>query len=128
MSFLVRSIGIAAIAGAVASCGGGGGAITGTSGGPLTCTGGQFCMGSANFFPTSATASVGATVTWVNDSGVEHNVVFDNPAAAHAVGTGSSGDIGTISSGSQSRTFSTPAVYTFHCTIHPGMNGSLTVQ
>lgn len=128
MKFFVRAIGIAVAVGAVASCGGGGGTITGVTPGPSTCTGGTFCMGSANFIPTSANAAVGATVTWVNNSGVDHNVIFDNPAAAQGVGGGASGNIGTISSGSQSRMFTTAGVITFHCTIHPGMSGSLTVQ
>lgn len=85
-------------------------------------------MTAISFRPTSATVATGATVVWVNDSGVEHNVVFDNPGAAQAVGSGNSGNIGSISSGSQSRMFSTPGTYNFHCTIHAGMNGSVTVQ
>lgn len=92
------------------------------------CAAGTFCMRSATFDPTTLTVAVGAAVTWENSSGVLHHVVFTTPASAKGVGNGASGDIGDIASGSTQRTFSVSGKYDFHCTIHAGMNGSLTVQ
>jgi len=92
------------------------------------CAAGTFCMRDATFDPTSLTVAVGAAVTWENSSGVLHHVVFTSPASANAVGAGKSGDIGDIASGSVQRSFGAAGKYDFHCTIHAGMTGSLTVQ
>jgi plastocyanin len=128
MNFFVRAMGVAAIGVAAASCGGSADAVVGTGGGggttPTSCTTGTFCLGAATFVPTSATVARNATVTWVNSSGIFHNVVFDNPPAAVAGGDLGNMDANTIAS----RSFATAGVYAFHCTVHAGMNGSLTVQ
>jgi len=135
MSFFVRAMGAAALVVAAAACGGGdGGTITGTGGGGgggsnnLTCSGATFCLGAAEFTPTSATVLKNTEVVWQNNSGVTHNVTFDNPGAALSFNGGPSGNIPNFSSGSASRTFAVAGTYTFHCTIHAGMNGSVTVQ
>ena len=80
----------------------------------------------------AVTVAVNASVTWTNDSGVIHNVTFDTPAAALAVGAGGSGNIPDHSSGSNQRRFGTANSYPFHCTIHgtasSGMRGTVIVQ
>ena len=130
MNFFVRAMGVVAIGAAAASCGGSADAVVGTGGGggggttPTSCSTGTFCLGATTFVPASATATKNTAVVWVNTSGIVHNVVFDNPPAA-VVG----GDIGNMdANATASRTFATAGVYPFHCTIHSGMNGSLTVQ
>lgn len=130
MNIFVRAFGVAAIGATVASCGGGGGDVgIGPGGGgggttPTTCTAGTFCLGATTFVPTSATVARNTTVTWVNSSGIFHNVVFDNPPATVA-----GGDLGNMdANATASRSFATAGVYAFHCTVHAGMNGSLTVQ
>jgi hypothetical protein len=109
----------------LAACGGSGGG--GYNGGPITgpanntCPDNTFCMRASSFQPTSLTVAKGTTVGFANSSSVEHNVVFDSPSAGVA-------DIGDITSGTVSRTFGTVGTFAFHCTIHAGMNGSITVQ
>ena len=85
--------------------------------------------------PTSnpaVTVNVNTPVTWTNDSGIGHNVTFDTPAAALAVGAGGSGNIADHTSGSNQRQFATANSYPFHCTIHgtatSGMRGTVIVQ
>jgi hypothetical protein len=96
---------------------------------PPTCPAGTFCMGASNFSPTTRTVVSGATVTWQNQSGVGHNVTWDNAAGRNAALAGSgTGDIPEFSSGSQTRLFNAAGTYGFHCTIHAGMNATLTVQ
>lgn len=129
----------------VASCGGGGsGYITPPPPPPPppppTCPANTFCMGSASFVTATATAqpvtltvAVNTAVTWTNDSGVIHNVTFDDPATALAVGTGSAGTIPNHSSGSNQRQFAVSgSSHPFHCTIHgtttTGMRGTVTIQ
>jgi Copper binding proteins, plastocyanin/azurin family len=115
----------------VASCGGGGDTITPPPPPPPppNCPAGTFCMTSTTFTPTTRTATVGSTVTWTNDSGVTHDVVWDDATAKAAAGAGDgSGDMGQFASGSHTRVFATAGTYKFHCTIHFGMSGTLTVQ
>lgn len=131
MNFFRRALGVIAIGAVAASCGGGSDAIVGTGGGgggggttPTSCPNGTFCLGATTFVPPSATVARNTTVTWVNSSGIFHNVVFDNPPAAVA-----GGDLGNMdANATASRSFATAGVYAFHCTVHAGMNGSLTVQ
>jgi plastocyanin len=79
------------------------------------------------FDPTTLTVNANAAVAFQNNSGILHHVVFDAPLSAKAVGTGNAGDIGDILSGTVSRTWSVAGKYDFHCTIHAGMAGSVTV-
>ena len=81
-------------------------------------------MTSSTFSPSTLTISKGAVVGFTNDSGVNHNVVFDTPVPA-----GTPVDVGAISSGTISRTFDTSGGFSFHCTIHPStMIGKITVN
>jgi len=115
----------------VASCGGGGDStITPPPPPPPPqCPAGTFCMTSTTFSPTTRTVTVGSTVTWTNDSGVTHDVVWDDATAKAAAAAGDgSGDMGQFASGSHTRAFATAGTYKFHCTIHFGMSGTLTVQ
>ena len=96
-------------------------------------------MGSSTFATAtsssnpSLTVATNIAVTWTNNSGgVEHNVIFDAPAAALAVGAGSAGNIPLHTSGSNQRQFGSAGTFPFHCTIHgtatSGMRGSVVVQ
>ena len=113
----------------MASCGGGssGGVVTGPP--PPTCPANTFCLLSSSFSPKSLTVAVGTVVSWENDLGVTHNVIWDDVAGKTAATAGDgSGDIGNFSSGTHTRAMATAGTYGFHCTIHIGMNGTVTVQ
>ena len=112
----------------VASCGGGG-----------NCPAGTICMGSANFFtsasttqPVTLTVAANTAVTWTNDSGTQHDVIFDDPSTALAVGAGDPGNIPLHTSGSNQRQFTTTGHHPFHCSVHgtttTGMRGDVVVQ
>jgi len=119
------------------ACGGGGGDgyTTGPGTGPGPAPG--TASGSANvsasqsddgygtatfsFAPASVTITRGGTVTWSNGNGVAHNVTF-------ASATGAPANTGNFSSGTVSRTFNTAGDYSYSCTIHSGMNGTVKVQ
>ncbi|HTD83872.1 MAG TPA: plastocyanin/azurin family copper-binding protein [Gemmatimonadaceae bacterium] len=117
------------------SCGGGGdstgtGGGGGGGGGGGTCPANTFCMTVANLFsPATLAVPVGTTVTWRNDAGTLHNVTWNNTAGRNAALAGDgTGDISDFSTGSHTRLFNTAGTFGFKCTIHPGMNGTLTVQ
>ena len=71
------------------------------------------------FFPAQLTVDAGTEVTWVNRGNVPHNAVAED---------------GTFDTGLQERdtTRSTvldrPGVYPYVCTIHPGMEATVTVR
>jgi plastocyanin len=78
--------------------------------------------GSFSFSPSAITVKVGTTVVWTNTSGTTHTVTSDAgaPAAFH------SGMING-SNGTYRFTFTKPGTYTYHCNIHPYMQGAVVV-
>ncbi len=129
---LMLTIGVVSCGGSGYTTGTGGGGGGGGGGG--NCAAGTFCMGSSSFFTAAGTTTLSVAtntaVTWTNDSGVTHDVTFDDPATALAVGTGSAGNIGAHASGSNQRQFAVSgSSHPFHCTIHGTiMHGTVNVQ
>ena len=73
-----------------------------------------------SFNPNPTTMKVGQTVAWKNTDSTAHDATQD----ASKFGTG------TVSPGATSSpiAMSTAGTFTYHCTIHPGMIGTITVQ
>ena len=110
----------------VAACGGGysspttpstGG--TNTQGTPVSVTSGAEFKTTNAFAPNPVTVSAGGTVTWTNNDTTTHTSTGDD-------GSWSSGNIGPVAS--FSRTFPTAGSFKYHCSLHPGMVGTVTVQ
>lgn len=101
----------------------GGGSATTVSGGTATTAGSDttnaVSIASFAFSPPSLTVKVGATVTWTNNDTVTHTVVADD-------GSFKSGDLGQ--GASYQFTFKTAGTYTYKCSIHPSMTGTVVVQ
>ena len=74
----------------------------------------------SQFAPSSVTIARNGTVTFSNASGVSHNVTFASVAGAPA-------DVDSHTSGSTTRSFPTAGSFTFACTNHLGMSGTVTV-
>ncbi len=109
---------------AALACGGGGttapatgGGGGGGGGGGVPSTSNAIAVGDNFFNPAATTVPVGTTVTWTFGTGTTHNVTFGD-------GTTS----GDRSTGTYTRTFNTAGTFGYRCTIHAGMNGSVTVQ
>ncbi|MGQ0815817.1 MAG: cupredoxin domain-containing protein [Gemmatimonadota bacterium] len=74
-----------------------------------------------SFAPASVVIRRGGTVTWSNSSNTVHNVTFSQA-------TGAPANIGDHTGGSNSRTFNTAGSFSYQCTIHNGMAGTVSVQ
>lgn len=102
-------------------CGGGGSDSYGSGPDPGGSTGStttQITVRNNTFSPSATTVPVGSTVAWSWAQGsVDHNVTFDDGPKSP-----------TQSSGGYSRLFDKAGTYPYHCTQHPGMSGSVTVQ
>lgn len=113
----------------LAACGGGSSynSTTGpTTGGTSTTTtttppaNTVIASASLAFNPTSLSVATGTTVTFTFEA-VTHNVTF---TAANGVPA----DIPNNSNTSVTRVFATAGTYSYHCTIHPQMTGTVMVQ
>lgn len=72
-----------------------------------------------SFSPATITVKSGDTVTWTNKDSMGHSATADD----------GSFDTGIISQGqSKSITFKKPGTYTYHCSVHPYMKGTVIVK
>jgi plastocyanin len=74
------------------------------------------------FDPQTLTIKSGTVVTWMNQDGPSHTVVSDSgsPVAFSS---------DPLSNGTSYKfTFTQPGTYTYHCSIHPSMKGTIIVQ
>jgi plastocyanin len=127
----VRFSGFSILAGAVlvlaAACGGGSAATPAGGGDHPPASAAAGCTGSGGtpvaiagsaYNPASVTVAKGGTVTWTNTDGTTHTVTFD-----------AGPDCGRMSQGATvSRTFADAGTFTYHCTIHSFMKGTVVVQ
>ena len=103
----------AAPAGSAPAAGGGGCSVSAEAG-AVTVNIQNFA-----FAPADATAAVGETITWTNADSAAHTATLDD-------GSCDTGNIAPDASGGL--VFDTAGTYTYHCTIHPNMTGSITIQ
>lgn len=92
----------------------------GTGGNPGTTPGANevFIQGMA-FNPATITISAGTTVTWTNKDAVNHT-------ATSLTSLFNSGSLAT--GATYSFTFMTPGTYSYKCSIHPSMSGTVVVN
>ena len=73
----------------------------------------------SSFNPASITIAANTTIKWTNKDGMTHTVTSNT-------GVFNSGNI--VVDGIFSFTFTTPGMYPYHCTLHPGMTGTVIVN
>ncbi len=88
-------------------------------GAPVSIVMGASTLTTTAFAPNTVTIAAGGSVTWTNNDTVTHTSTANN-------GSWNSGSIAP--GGSFTATLTTPGSYTYHCAIHPGMVGTVTVQ
>ncbi len=128
------------VAGLALGCGGGSGGYptsshTTSTGGGTTTTGGGTTPASVtvadySFMPSSVTVKVGTTVTWTNYGGTAHTSTADNggwDSGQLASATGGAYGMGGSAGGSFSHTFDAVGTFSYHCSNHASMTGTITV-
>lgn len=75
-------------------------------------------LSTSSYAPSPDTVLAGQTVAWHNSDVITHT------------GTGTGFDTGGVGAGSTSRAFAmtTKGTFIYHCTIHPGMTGTIVVK
>jgi plastocyanin len=69
------------------------------------------------FEPAANQVAVGDTVTWTNEGEEQHNVIFEDGEESDLMDTGDTYE----------RTFDEAGEFPYVCTLHPGMEGTVTV-
>lgn len=83
----------------------------------------EVTMTPSTFEPAMITIAVGTTVTWINTDSLVHTVTSGTRGSA----TGSF-DV-TLSPGEVfSHVFDEAGTFEYHCTLHPGMDGTVIVE
>lgn len=78
-----------------------------------------------NFAHQDATVKVGTVVAWHNQDGTSHTTTSGQPSDADAGAVWDSGNL--LFDGSFSHTFDQVGEFPYMCTIHPTMQGTITV-
>lgn len=97
-----------------------GGCYGQTGGTPNTTgTGSSVAINGFAFNPATLTVSVGTTVTWTNSDSTTHTITSDTGAF----------DSGNVPVGqTYTHTFGQAGTFSYHCSIHTNMKGTIIVQ
>jgi plastocyanin len=109
----IETIGLVLVV--VAACGSGGETTSIEPPPPATAT---VTLTAAQFVPATTTIRVGGTVSFVNSSGVLHDVDFGTPQF----------HIAAWEAGTRSLVFPTAGTLSYHCNLHAGMEATLVVR
>lgn len=92
---------------------------TGVTGTPVSIVSQASTLSNTAYAPNPISIAVGDTITWTNNDVVAHTSTGDD----------GSWNSGTVNPGANfSRTFPSAGTFSYHCTIHPGMVGTVTVR
>ena len=94
--------------------------VTPSPGSPsVTIPVGASTLGKNAYAPDDLTVGVGTTVTWMNTDSVAHTSTSD----------GTDWNSGSLAPGARfSVEFKTAGTFPYHCSIHPGMIGTVVVR
>ncbi len=106
---------------ALAACGGSTTSSTSTNTPAGSGSGTSVSIFSFGFNPATLTVKVGQTITWTNTASIAHTTTSDSGSAVQW-------DSGTLAPNATFQfTFTKAGTYTYHCSIHPSMHGTIVV-
>jgi plastocyanin len=115
LSIVAGLIGLSVGCGSPSSPSGG----SNTTGTPVSIVRGSSTLTTTAYAPNPISIAPGGTITWTNNDTESHTSTGDD----------GSWNSGTINPGASfNRTFPNAGTFTYHCTIHPGMIGTVTVR
>jgi plastocyanin len=79
---------------------------------------GASVLTTAAYSPSPVRVALGNSVTWINNDNITHTSTADGGAWHSVIAPGRT----------FTRTFTTTGSFSYHCTIHPGMVGTIEVQ
>jgi plastocyanin len=119
-------------AGAANATGAGAGAGAGAGGGGETTVvmplGSSSATGGQGYEPPTVTVSAGGTVIWDNQDNALHTATSGNPDTATPDGKFDTGLVGANQQSKPVTMPTEPGDYTYFCTLHPFLVGTVTVQ
>jgi plastocyanin len=105
---------------------------TGTAGGGETTVvmplGSSASTSGAGYEPPTVTVSAGGTVIWDNQDNALHTATSGNPDTATPDGKFDTGLVGANQQSKPVTMPTEPGDYTYFCTLHPFLVGTVTVQ
>jgi plastocyanin len=130
MRSIVITVGVALVV-TLSACGNGPPEVAAGGGGPAVGVAGANGLGTPaskiiatsadTFSPGNTSVTTGQVIQWtVASDSVPHNVTFDSNGDLTSPGSLGPGDTWQVK-------FTVPGTYPYHCTIHDGMNGQITV-
>jgi plastocyanin len=130
MRSILITLGVALVI-TLCACGNGPPELAAGAGGPVVGQAGASGLGTATakisatsadtFAPGNTSVTTGQVIQWtVASDSVPHNVTFDSNGDLTSPGSLGPGDTWQVK-------FSVPGTYPYHCTIHDGMTGQITV-
>jgi plastocyanin len=84
----------------------------------------EVIMQNIAFSPSSKTVAVGTTIKWINKDNTTHDVISGTPG--NSTGLFNSGDLGV--NGEFTFTFDQAGTFSYFCSHHAGMTGTIIVQ
>jgi plastocyanin len=75
-------------------------------------------IGNFTFGPQELKVKSGTTITWTNEDDIPHTLVSPNNFRSKVLDT----------DGTYAFTFTTPGTYTYFCSLHPHMTGTIVVE
>jgi plastocyanin len=88
---------------------------------PVTAAPNTVTISNFAFAPAALTVKTGTTITWINQDGVNHSIIADQPSSSAP----SSPLFGK--SATYTFTFKKAGTYAYHCGVHPEMQATITV-
>lgn len=85
----------------------------------ISMVNGASALTSTAYSPNPITVSVGTTVSWLNNDSTTHTAAANGGAFASP---------GVAPNSRFNFTFTSAGTFPYHCTIHPNMVGTITVQ
>jgi plastocyanin len=109
------------------ACGGGGSDSTSPPPSTAVPPPGGVSITNDAYTPASRTVTVGSNVSWVWHT-CSGDVYTGQQCASHSVTFDDGISSPTQDQGSFNRSFTVAGTYPYHCTVHPQMTGTITVQ